>query len=112
MLGETLSGSARAFIVDFGKACKLADGKLYHLSDEQKQVYKRDHRHIAPDLRDGIVKQSFSTDIYSFGRIIKRIDRVILHSEHLVKLVGMTLSYNSTDRPIISHILQSLNNVL
>ena len=55
VLGESCSRPIRAYIVDFGKACKLEDGKLYHLSPEERVVYKIDHRQIAPDLRDGIM---------------------------------------------------------
>jgi len=42
----------KAVIIDFGKVC----GKLYKLSDSQKERYKKDHLHIAPDLRDGACK--------------------------------------------------------
>ena len=48
----TAATCLRAVIIDFGKACNIANGKLYKLSEIQKEQYKKDHPHIAPDLRD------------------------------------------------------------
>ena len=39
-------------------------------SEEEKEHYKHEHPQVALDLRDGLVSQSNSTDIYSFGRIL------------------------------------------
>lgn len=63
----------RAVIIDFGKACDLTNGKSYKLSDIQKERYKKDHPHIAPDLRDGACKQSTLSDVYALGRVHDKI---------------------------------------
>ena len=104
VIGDTLSGSSRAFIIDFGKACKFAEGKGYNITEEQKKVYKWDHRQIVPDLRDGLVKQSVPTDIYSFGRVIKKVNKVVLHFEHLGECFEKTSSYHGDDRPTLSKV--------
>ena len=60
----------RSVLIDFGKACCVSEAKLYHLSAEQKEKYKVFHPHIAPEVCNGIHKQSCASDIYSFGRIM------------------------------------------
>ena len=59
VIGDTLSGK---LIIDFGKACPVSKGKKYSLREDEKQVYKNDHPQVAPDLRDGLVQQTMSTD--------------------------------------------------
>ena len=72
-LSKTLS-QIRAVIVDFGKACRISEGKYYSLTQEEKKRYKTRHPQIAPDLRDGRCRQSVTTDIYSIGRILCTIN--------------------------------------
>ena len=43
VIGETINKCIRAYIVDFGKACPLSQGKQYHLTEEEKNVYKQEH---------------------------------------------------------------------
>ena len=59
----------KAVLIDFGKACFIKEAVKYFLSPEEKSRYKKEHPHIAPDLRDGHCNQSKSTDIFSFGRV-------------------------------------------
>ena len=77
VLGGSYSRSIKAYIIDFGKACKATDGKQYYLSMEEKKIYKREHCQIAPDLRDGEVKQTFLTDVFSLARILKKVNKFI-----------------------------------
>ena len=109
VIGETINKCIRAYIVDFGKACPLSQGKQYHLTEEEKSVYKQEHSQVAPDLRDGVVRQCAATDIYSIGRIIKRLNSMIIHSETLIALAKQLLSYHSDDRPNITNVLESLS---
>ena len=57
------TSSIQAVIIDYGKACEIKEEKLYKLSEGEKQQYARHHSHIAPGLRDGICRQSVSSDI-------------------------------------------------
>ena len=61
------------------------------LSKAEKDMYKKEHPQVAPDLRDGLVGQSEMTDIYSLGRIMKRCNSVIIHSMKLVNLYVVSL---------------------
>jgi len=60
--------------IDFGKACKISDGRFYTLSVADKEKYMQKHSHIVPDLRDGARKQSVLSDIYSFGKIVLKMN--------------------------------------
>ena len=98
VIGSTLTQNMRPYIIDFGKACPIDNVKRYSLSEAQKELYKKDHPHIAPDLRDGLVTQSSSTDIYSLGRILKRCNARVLHNSDLSSAIKSALTYHSKDR--------------
>ena len=110
VIGTTVSAVRVPFIIDFGKACRSDNGKRYSLTREQKELYKKEHTQIAPDLRDGLVLQSYSTDTYSLGRIIKRVNSVVIKSSSLLTFCRQILSYHSHDRPNLQSVLQVLLN--
>lgn len=94
------SSSFGAVIIDFGKACEATEGQGYTLSEKQKEYYKLHHPHIAPDLRDGRCKQSMSSDIFSFGRIMNAISKtIVLHTVEFLKISQDCMLYNSSLRP-------------
>ena len=94
-------------IIDFGKACEVSKGRFYKLSQKEKEKYKQHHCHIAPDLRDGICKQSFLSDIYSFGRILQTIIKnTIIHCTTLDELSNKCLQYHQCQRPDMVFIKQ------
>ena len=78
VIGYTLSKQLKMYIVDFGKACLVSHAKHCKLSPEEREVYKKEHSQIAPDLGDGLVPQSVATDVYSLGRIFKKIVHSLL----------------------------------
>ena len=111
MLGKGVSGKLKAIIIDFGKACSVDGGKKYHLSDTEKEVYKLEHSHIAPDLRDGIVKQSPSSDVYALGRILKKVN-IVIKSVDLSELSKQALDYYHHNRPITAVLISKLNTCM
>lgn len=56
-------------IVDFGKACFQKYAKLYHLSANNKEIYRKCHPQVAPELQDSVCKLSTASDVYLVGRI-------------------------------------------
>jgi serine/threonine protein kinase len=108
VLGNSLSGKLKPYIIDFGKACPVTKGRTYSLSNAEINMYKKEHPQIAPDLRDGHVKQSVSSDLFSLGRIMKRCNSVVIHSTELSPLIRQALSYHCRDRPSIEAILSLL----
>lgn len=110
VVGNSLSGTLKPYIIDFGKACPIIKGKKYFLTEEEVAVYKKEHPQVAPDLRDGLVQQSQATDIYSLGRILKRCNSVLLHSSEFSCQIRKILSYHSRDRPELKDIILMIND--
>lgn len=68
----------RGVLIDFNKACLSSDARKYTLSDQDKQYYAKHHPHIAPEVRNGYTVQSFASDVYSMGRIIRKINDIAM----------------------------------
>ena len=101
-----------AVIIDFGKSDYVHNTRKYSLTEDEKKEYRAKHKHIAPDLVDGTNKPSPSSDIYSYGRIIKSIVRNFPISPQLVPqiivdMVNNCLTYNSTQRPTAEFIIST-----
>ena len=104
--------SVRAVIIDFGKACDASKGKTYKLSESQKEQYRKDHPHIAPDLRDGACQQSALSDVFGLGRMVKLVNSVPqLQREDLEELSNKCMYYHVHSRPRVSDILQHFNEM-
>ena len=99
VLVATKHSSVKPFNIDFGKACFMPSARTYQLSEEEKLAYKLNHTQIAPDLRDGLVKQSVHTDTYSLGRIFKKTNSTVIKSAPFGMLVKDCLQYHSHCRP-------------
>ena len=54
--------------MDFGKSNYVA--YLLRLTEKEKEIYRKDHKHIAPDLVDGVSDISTASDMYSYGRML------------------------------------------
>lgn len=67
------SGNYQLLLVDFGKATNTLQGKLYQLTDHEKQEYRKLFPHIAPEVVEGECRQSTHSDMYAVGAIIYRI---------------------------------------
>ena len=52
-------------VIDFGKATTVERGKRYHLSESEKAEYIRRYSHIAPEVVEGLTKQSKMSDMYA-----------------------------------------------
>ena len=56
-------------LIDFGKATKTASGKLYFLTELEKEEYRVRYSHFAPEVIDGKSRQTTYSDMYSVGGI-------------------------------------------
>ena len=99
-------------IIDFGKACFETNARLYHLSKSDKEVYRKRHPQVAPDVRDGICRQSTASDIYSFGRILSSINEENLSIPVLQSMSDMCLDYDGAKRPSTNDLYTFLENLL
>ena len=60
-------------LIDFGKTRPVSSPKVYYLNNDEKTYYRKHYCHIAPELIDGVAAQSKKSDVYSLGRIIRKV---------------------------------------
>lgn len=60
-------------LIDFGKAVKLSEAKMYHLGEIEKQEYVSKYPHLAPEVIYGQQRQSEYSDIYAVGLVFYKI---------------------------------------
>lgn len=101
----------RSVLIDFGKACYISDAMLYKLSVDQKELYKKSHPQIAPEVRNGLAMQSYHSDIYSFGRVFQKINEDILKIPVLYKMATLCLDDSSKMRPTAGDLHKFLVNL-
>lgn len=111
------SKALQPVIVDFGKCEYISHSNSYLLADAEKEEYRKKHKHVAPDLVDGISKSSPASDVYSYGRIFKNIicyfplkaSEVPISVKNTVR---MCLKYESVDRPSCRAIIELFTNCI
>ena len=113
VFGLTSRGEIEPFLIDFGKACFADQGKYYQLSEEEKKIYKKNHSHIAPDLRDGLVRQSKASDIFAFGQMLYYVYYKKLKLKTQIKVIAkLCLDYNESNRPTCAYLEEMLTTAL
>lgn len=108
---DNCSGIYQSILVDFGKSYFTSSGRMYKLSEQQKKRYSIDHPQIAPDLRDGHCNQSESSDVFSLGRVIKKVNDKYLKISALSSYASLCIQYYCTKRPSSSDLFICLSNM-
>ena len=93
---QRTDSETQAILIDLGKGCFVSHGKAYHMNDVMGREYKKKYPHIAPDLVDGHCNQSKSSDMFSFGKLIKQINDKQLNLPALVSLSLHCTEYHCT----------------
>lgn len=97
LLQRNING-VHSIIADVGKGCFVCNAKGYTLSKQKKLDYAKYHPQIAPDLVAGHCKQSKQSDIYSVGRVLKAVNKVLNYPE-LETFSLRCMAYLCTERP-------------
>lgn len=101
-----------AVLVDFGKSCFEKRGRKYKLSTNQIIEHATKYPHIAPDLRNGSVRENDATDVYSFGKLFETMINLklplLLQNRKASDLLDLCLRPLSKDRPLMSQIITYL----
>ena len=85
---------------------------MYSLSDTERQRFKEEHTHIAPDLRDGLVSQQCQQiSTHMVESLSNVITSLVIRSIKLKDFSRIILRYNSSDRPKLDNILKVLTHV-
>jgi serine/threonine protein kinase len=109
ILGGSTAG-ATPYLIDFGKACRITEGKRYTLSKKEIEKYKLRYPQIAPDLRDGLVKQSRKSDVYGYGLMLHAVLHEVCpnYNIHLAAVLKGCKQYNAKERPDMITVITSL----
>ena len=90
--------------------------RKYQISEQEKEQYRNDHRHIAPDLVDGISDVSPASDMYSYGDLFKNIIHyfppLCAHSicmPIINVIIKQCLKYNDSERPSAQNLVLLLS---
>ena len=106
---EEESNSFSGVLVDFGKATAANEGKTYPIFDgKEKKYYDEKYPHLAVELRNGGGTQTSSSDVYSFGYVMKLVSHT-LKDRLLSTLYRSCRSVCPDDRPNISNVEQSIS---
>lgn len=103
-------------LIDFGKATKLLEARLYHLGETEKQEYIAKYPHLAPEVVYGQQRQSMYSDMYSVGLVLHQIcdyssiSRLMRTS--LQRLAEKCRSHEFSYRPKSTEALNYLQGVL
>lgn len=60
-------------LIDFGKATKISEAKLYHLAESEKLEYVTKYPHMAPEVIYGRQRQSMYSDMYAVGLVLYHV---------------------------------------
>lgn len=86
-------------LVDFGKSRPITNPKKYRLSEEEKEHYRIHHSHIASEVVNGTHPQSVKSDVYSLGRIICKVAKIV-SSASLQSIGHVCMVANPDCRPL------------
>lgn len=101
---DKLGGHVHPVIVDYGKACKIGDGRCRNVPEFGN--YTKQHPWVAPETICGEHQESKASDIYSFGYIMDKVNCKV-NCSNLAKLVSECQSRKSF-RPTIDNVIKSL----
>lgn len=69
----TSSGVYHVVLIDFGKATQVTRGRLYNLTEREKEQYVANFPHYAPEVINGNGKQTIMSDMYAVGVLLKKM---------------------------------------
>lgn len=67
------SGVYHVVLIDFGKATHVTRGRVYNLTEREKEQYVVKFPHYAPEVINGNGKQTIMSDMYAVGVLLKKM---------------------------------------
>lgn len=114
------SSKIQIVIIDFGKACERENGRKHNLSFFEKKQYRVNFPHMAPEIIDGLMKESVSSDLYALGKLFARIFDEDLPLEgvadcyvsSICDIISQCISNDVEKRPSAFNVLKKIENIL
>lgn len=105
---DKMHGHTQPIIIDFGKACKIDEGRCRILKEQHE--HREKHPWIAPETISGEHMESEASDIYGLAYIMGKVNSK-LACDRLKELAERCQSQRET-RPSIDNIIVSLQNTI
>ena len=104
------NGSINPVIINFGKARFVSDAKPpMSMTISEREEYHKRYPHIAPEIVCGSGRQSFKSDIFSFGKItLSVLDLLPTATARSIKVAKSALRDDPQQRPSIKEMLAAL----
>ncbi|XP_032238854.2 serine/threonine/tyrosine-protein kinase HT1 [Nematostella vectensis] len=104
ILLDRLNGHTHPVIIDFGKACKVGNGRCRKVGDVV--MYSELHPWVAPETVRGEDSESEQSDVYSFGYIINKFNRVA--KVDTIGTLALHCQSQKCYRPSMGQVIESL----
>lgn len=107
---QDVDGKALPVIIDFGKMKNICDAKLKKLSLKDQELYRKHHKHVAPEIVRGTHPPSPAADVYAFGLVIS----LVCHYNKFEKLrlIAVKCIHGTPEkRPSMGTVIDILINV-
>ena len=62
---------------DFGKSKHLSELRKKQLTEREKEIYRKRHFHVAPEVIEGLHAPSVKSDVYSIGLVSYRVYKLV-----------------------------------
>jgi serine/threonine protein kinase len=98
-------------LIDFGKCRTIKDAKLYKLNKEHQKIHLKKYWHIAPELVRGTHKQSYKSDVFSFGVMLKSVC-VCMSSKNLKEMAKECMNESPGKRPSLKYVQGKLSELI
>ena len=94
----------------------MENGKTYHLNSIEKLDYLHHYPHIAPEVIEGINKQTVRSDVYSIGGILRKVldHGTVTQTDVRKKLTDIATRFRSPryfNRPTAKEVLVAFENM-
>ena len=91
MISTKGTSSFNVFVVDFGKACLVANGKSLNVPPKERPRWLKSFRWIDPDMVTKNAPQTKEKDMYSVGHLMKDIQQVLKIRNATLEAAGLML---------------------
>ena len=98
-------------LIDFGKCRTIRNAKQYKLNKQEQKNHRNRYWHIAPGLVCGTHKQSYKSDVFSFGVMMKSVC-VATKYKQLKYISKECMNESPSNRPMLTYVQGKLSKLI
>lgn len=109
VLVDIIEDEPCAVIIDFGKSCLVQKARVKYIPLNERDEYRKSYPHIAPELVNMSRSQSFASDVYSYGFLLREVS---VKANGLAGAAEMCLVEGPEKRAAIDNVIEVIQNAL